>query len=147
VSRIVVPATRDLDAPPGAVWALLRDYREGRPRILPPQFSGYAVEEGGEGAGTVFRYTLRAARRERAYRMRVEEPAPGRELVEADTGSSLRTSWTVEPLDGGRSRVTVTTSWAGAGGVGGFFERTFAPRGVRGVYEQVLERLARAVAA
>jgi hypothetical protein len=37
--------------------------------------------------------------------------------------------------------VRVRTTWNGAGGIGGFFERTFAPKGLRRVYDQVLERL------
>jgi hypothetical protein len=37
--------------------------------------------------------------------------------------------------------VTVKTSWQGAGGVGGFFEKTFAPLGLRKIQSAVLENL------
>ena len=37
--------------------------------------------------------------------------------------------------------VRVRTTWDGAGGVGGFFERTFAPKGLRRTYDGMLERL------
>jgi hypothetical protein len=39
--------------------------------------------------------------------------------------------------------VRVETRWQGAGGVGGVFERLFAPRVLRGIYVDELERLDR----
>jgi hypothetical protein len=62
-------------------------------------------------------------------------------LVESDANSSMVTAWTVHPTDAGLTTVRVRTTWNGAGGIGGFFERTFAPKGLRRVYEQILERL------
>jgi hypothetical protein len=53
------------------------------------------------------------------------------------------TTWTVEPVEAGRSRVRATTTWNGAGGIGGFFERTFAPKGLQRVYGEILGRLDR----
>jgi hypothetical protein len=35
----------------------------------------------------------------------------------------------------------VHTTWNGAGGIGGFFERTFAPAGLRRIYDGVLGNL------
>jgi hypothetical protein len=72
--------------------------------------------------------------------MVVTEPAE-RTLVETDQNSSLVTTWTVLPTDAGLSTVRVRTTWQGAGGIGGFFERTFAPKGLRRVYGGMLERL------
>ena len=43
-------------APPAAVYAVLADYRNHHPHILPQQyFHNFVVEEGGQGAGTIFR--------------------------------------------------------------------------------------------
>jgi hypothetical protein len=36
----------------------------------------------------------------------------------------------------------VATEWEGGSGVGGFFERTFAPMGLRSIYTEMLNRLA-----
>ncbi len=36
----------------------------------------------------------------------------------------------------------MTSTWNGAGGIGGFFERTFAPKGLARIHDLVLERLA-----
>jgi hypothetical protein len=48
----------------------------------------------------------------------------------------------VDPEVSGSSLVQISTSWQGAGGIGGFFERTFAPRAMKAIYEDELHRLA-----
>lgn len=140
MATINVSAERIIDAPAGTVYGYIADHREHHPRFLPPAFSDFTVESGGVGAGTVSRFKVNAGGRSREYRMQVAEPEPGRIMTESDTESSLVTTWTVEP-DGDRSRVTISTTWQGAGGIGGFFERTFAPRVMRRIYEDELERL------
>ena len=92
------------------------------------------------GEGTINRFTVTAGGRTREYRMKVAEPEPGRVLTESDTGSSLVTKTTVTPR-GSISLVEISTTWDGAGGIGGFFERLFAPRVMRGIYANELERL------
>lgn len=139
MGTIRVAAERTIDAPPDAVYGCLADMHE-HANILPPAFSDFRVERGGVGAGTVISYTFSAGRRTRQYRMEVAEPEPGRVLTESDTNSSLVTRFTVSP-EGGRSLVQIETTWEGAGGIGGFFERTFAPRVLQGVYTEELERL------
>jgi uncharacterized protein YndB with AHSA1/START domain len=140
MAMIHVTAERTIDAPPERVYTYLADMREHHPRFLPPAFSDFQVESGGVGAGTVTRFTLTTGRRSRSYRMQVAEPEPGRVLTESDTQSSLVTTFTVDPADGG-SRVEIATSWQGAGGIGGFFERTFAPRVLTRLYDDELARL------
>jgi hypothetical protein len=49
-------------------------------------------------------------------------------------------NWTVAPAGTGSS-VTVKTTWTGAGGIGGFFEKTFAPLGLRKIQDEVLANL------
>jgi len=129
-----------VNAPADKVYGYIADMREHHPRFLPPAFSDFRVESGGVGAGTVTRYKLTAGGRTREYRMSVAEPEPGRVLTESDTGSSMVTTFTVTP-EGGASRVEISSTWQGAGGIGGFFERTFAPRAVRSLYEDELTRL------
>ena len=92
------------------------------------------------GAGTVTHFKLTAGGRTRGYRMSVTEPEPGRVLAESDTNSSLVTIFTFVP-QGGDCLVRISTSWDGAGGVGGLFERLFAPRAMRAIYLDELERL------
>jgi uncharacterized protein YndB with AHSA1/START domain len=140
MGKINVSAERTIDAPAPAVYSYIADHREHHPNFLPPQFSDFKIESGGVGAGTVTTFKVTAGGRTREYRMQVEEPEPGRVMVERDTGSSLVTTWTVTP-SGEQSSVHLETEWDGAGGIGGFFERTFAPRVMRGIYEDELGRL------
>ena len=136
---------RTIGQPRQEVWDVLRDYGR-RPAWLPDAFRDYSVESGGIGAGTVASYTLSAGRRERAYRVEVTEPEPDRQLRERDTNSSLVTTWTLADADGGGTRVELASEWQGASGIGGFFERTFAPKALGRVYDGVLERLERELA-
>jgi uncharacterized protein YndB with AHSA1/START domain len=140
VATVRASAESVIDAPAETVYGYLADMREHHPRFLPPAFEGFRVESGGVGAGTIVRFTLNAGRRRRDYRMEVAEPEPGRVLTESDTGSSLVTTFTVTP-EGQRSRVRIASAWEGAGGIGGFFERTFAPRVLSRLYEDELSRL------
>lgn len=140
MATIHVSAAQVVDAPAADVYGYIADMREHHPRFLPETFSDFTVEAGGVGAGTVTRFKTNAGGRTREYRMQVAEPEPGRVLTESDTESSLVTTFTVDP-EGDRSRVQISTTWEGAKGIGGFFERTFAPRVLRRVYEDELRRL------
>lgn len=139
MGQVVATAERAIDAPAEQVYGYLADMHQHQ-QFLPPAFSGFRVEQGGTGEGTVTRFAITAGGRTRSYEMHVTEPDPGRTLVETDAGSSLVTTYTVTP-DGGRCTVSVRTTWDGAGGIGGFFERTFAPRALRGLYTDLLGRL------
>lgn len=146
MAHIYVKSEKVVNANPADVYTALSDYKEKRPALLTPNFVDYKVEKGGRGDGTVVSYRLHAARRERPYHVQVKEPVKGQVLTENDTKSSLVTTWTVTPLaDGQRSKVRVATEWEGGRGVGGFFERVFAPLGVRGVYNRVLDQLSKSV--
>ncbi len=142
MAQIRIAADRLIQAPAEKVYLYIADYREHHPRFLPPAFSDYRVEQGGVGAGTVVRFRMTVGRRSRVYRQQVAEPEPGRVLTESDLSSSAVTTFTVSP-EGDQSRVQIVTTWKGAGGVGGFFERIFAPRALRRLYADELERLDR----
>lgn len=141
MSQVVATAEGIVRAPAAEVTRALADYEAVRPRILPVQFSEYRVESGGQGAGTRVHWTFAAtSKRVRDQVLDVTEPAPGT-LVETDRNSSMVTTWTVLAADSGATTVRVRTSWDGAGGIGGFFERTFAPKGLARVYTDLLGRL------
>jgi Polyketide cyclase / dehydrase and lipid transport len=128
-------------APADLTYRLIAD-DEHHVKFLPEGFSDFEVLEGGIGAGTVHRFKVTAGGRVREYLMHVDEPEPGRVITETDQNSSLVTSFTVTPAGDG-CRVRIETRWTGAGGVGGFFERTFAPRVMRKMYADELGRLDR----
>jgi hypothetical protein len=141
MSEVVATAEHVVRAPAERVKAALGDYEGARRRAMPEQFSDYRVEAGGSGAGTRVHWRFAAtAKRVRDQLIDVTEPSADT-LVERDTNSSMVTTWTVSPADAGVTTVRVRTTWTGASGVGGFFERTFAPKGLRRVYADLLTRL------
>ena len=129
-----------MSAPADVVYGYLADMRDHHPKFLPPAFSDFQVESGGVGAGTVIRYKLTAGGRTREFRTKVAEPEPGKILTESDTRSSSVTTFTVSPR-GAASLVQISSAWDGAGGIGGLFERMFAPRVMRAIYLDELSRL------
>jgi hypothetical protein len=144
MAKVTASASRALDAPPDRVLEFLRDYRDARPQILTDNYTAYRVEQGGHGKGTVIGYHFAAGGRERDYRLAVEEEGDG--LLERDQLSTFVSRWSVAPAGDG-AQVTLESSWQGAGGIGGMFERTFAPMGLRRIYAQMLDKLAGAVSA
>ena len=142
MGTINVEAEKTIAAPAATVYGYLADMREHHPHFLPPAFSDFVVESGGVGAGTVTRFKVTAGGRTREFRVTVAEPEPGRVMTETDANSSSVTTFTVTP-DGDRSLVKIGTTWQGAGGVGGFFERRFAPGGLKKLYDDALARLDR----
>ena len=141
MSQVVATAERVVRAPADRVRSALADYEGTRRRVLPEQYSDYRVEAGGQGAGTRVHWRFAAtSKRVRDQLLSVTQPRADT-LVETDANSSMVTTWSVHPADAALTTVRVRTTWNGAGGVGGFFERTFAPKGLRRVYDQLLERL------
>ena len=126
-------------AEPAKVLDAIADYQGVRPRILSPHYSQYRVLEGGNGRGTVAEWKLQATK-SRVRQVCAEVDLAGHTVIEKDANSSLMTNWTVSPAGPGSS-ITVKTTWNGAGGVKGFFERTFAPLGLRRIQDEVLANL------
>ena len=147
MSHIHAEASRVIDARPEEVYARLADYRVSHPAILPkPYFTEVAVEQGGQGAGTIVRVRMNVMGAQRAYRQIVSEPQPGRVLMETDATAGVTTTFTVEPLDGGqRCRVTIATDAATRSGVMGWLEQLLTPTVMRRIYEKELQQLATSV--
>jgi uncharacterized protein YndB with AHSA1/START domain len=141
MAQVEATTQREIGAPPEQVLAALADYAGTRRRLLPENYSEYEVREGGTGAGTLVHWKLRATeKRVRDCLLDVTSPAADT-LVESDRNSTLVTTWKVAAAGEGRSQVTVSTTWSGASGIGGFFERTFAPKGLNRIQDQTLARL------
>jgi len=139
MGTIHVAQEGQIGAPADLTYRLIADDTHHQ-RFLPDGFSDFKTLEGGVGAGTLHSFKIDAGRRVREYRMRVAEPEPGRVLTESDEASSLVTTFTVTPSGEG-CVVKIETQWTGAGGVGGFFERTFAPKVMARMYADELSRL------
>ena len=137
-----VAVTEIIDAPVEVIYALISDYHHGHPSILPPQyFKELVVEEGGQGAGTVVRVVMEIMGNRQSFRLKVTEPVPGRVLVEEDAAAGTISRFTLDPLDDGRTRVTIATDVRAAGGLRGLIERWISPALLRRVYQDELHLL------
>ncbi len=141
--EIYVTAERQVAAPAERVYRILADYTHHQ-RILPPAFSDFTIEKGGVGAGTVVSFKVTAAGVTQFHRDTVAEPEPGRVLTETNDRGKL-TTFTVTPIGGptsDRTLVKIETRWP-ARGLQGLVERLVAPRMLRGLFMDELERLER----
>ncbi len=142
MGQVNATTERVYQASPERVYEALADYTVTRPKLLPAQYSEYEVKAGGTGAGTQVHWKLQATeKRVRDCLFTVTEPGP-RTLVETDANSSMVITWTVTPAGENQAKVVISTTWQGATGIGGFFERTFAPKGLNRIHDAVLVRLA-----
>jgi carbon monoxide dehydrogenase subunit G len=139
MGQVSASSTVLINAEPDAVLTAVADYQTVRPKILSSHYSGYQVLEGGQGAGTVATWKLQATE-SRIRDVKASVDVAGHTVIEKDANSTMVTNYTVAPAGTGSS-VTVKTSWQGAGGVKGFFEKTFAPLGLRKIQAEVLANL------
>jgi hypothetical protein len=139
----LVTASAHVGAAPQRVYAIIADYRNGHPRILPKQFTSLAVEQGGIGDGTVIRFTMRIFGRRFAFRGVVTEPEPGRVLVEENVGDNPST--TTFTVDRGSTPeeavVMIATELPYKKGVLGAIEQFLTTRTLQSIYAQELELL------
>jgi hypothetical protein len=145
MAQVTARTERTIDAPAERVRTALADYDKVRPAILTDHYRDYRVEAGGHGDGSRVHWKLQATKkRVRDQLVEVSQPSAD-QIIERDTNSSMVTTWTVKPVGTDRSVVAVESTWTGAGGIGGFFERTFAPKGLRRIHDGVLSNLDGAV--
>jgi hypothetical protein len=135
----VIPARRD------RVYSLLANYNDGHARIVPKQFTGLTVEQGGVGEGTIIRFQMSLLGKKQSFRAAVTEPEPGRVLVETDLDTNgAVTTFTVDPGTApADSRVTISTVLPVRSGFLGFVDKTFSTLLLRPLYVQELANLAR----
>jgi len=141
----IISASATIPARRERVYSLIANYNDGHPRILPKQFSGLAVEQGGIGAGTVIRFQMSVFGRKQTFRAAITEPEPGRVLVETDIGNNgAVTTFTVDPGSApADSRVTISTELAVRSGFLGKIERKLSTLLLRPIYVRELQNLAR----
>ncbi|HTO93379.1 MAG TPA: SRPBCC family protein [Bacteroidota bacterium] len=146
--RSTAAETSLIQAPPDRVYAVIRDYREHHPRILPRKyFRNLTVTEGGIGAGTHASVEMRVLGVSRALHFVVSEPTPGRVLVEATPDGSTVTTFTVEPTPGGAAtRLTFSTEFTTREGFSGAIERMTTTVMLRRIYRKEMQQLAEYIA-
>lgn len=131
--KYTVEAEATLNAPAAKVYAILADYHDGHPRVLPSAFTDLKVIRGGFGAGTVIDVGMKAFGKVRIVRGYVTEPEPGRVLEEAYPDSDIVTRFYITPVSASECRVRIWSEMTGKGGPLGWVERKL----VRGFLEKV----------
>ncbi|WP_333619778.1 SRPBCC family protein [Dietzia sp.] len=133
-----------IDAPAATVADRLASYQL-RPEIQPEQYSAYRVVSGGNGEGTIAAWHLQATKkRSRDVQVNVSESGDRARkwtLTESDQNSTLVTTYTVTDKGDNVSTLVVESTWDGAKGIGGFFERTFAPGGLQKIQQAQIDLL------
>jgi hypothetical protein len=149
MTTVHAQASAIVPAPAADIYHILADYRHAHPAILPkPYFEELVVEEGGHGAGTIFRLRMNVLGSKRLFHEVVTEPVPGRVLVETDHATGQTSTFTLEPLgDGRQTRVTISTDFPARPGLAGLLERWLNPPITRHIFRQELELLAQYVEA
>ena len=135
MAQVTATTQRTIEAPAEKVTAALADYETVRPQILTENYGDYRVEPDKR-----VHWTLQATKKRVRDQLVTVEVDRDR-IVERDANSSMVTTWTVASEGTDRSTVTVETTWNGAGGIGGFFEKTFAPKGLARIHDGVLANL------
>ena len=133
-----------MEAPADRVYAIIADYRDGHPHILPKQFRNLTVERGGIGAGTIIRFDVRVLGQTQRFRAKVSEPEPGRVLVEEnlEPAPSKTTFTVVKSPSGSGTRVTFVMEATSRGGLLGAVERFLSKRVMQKMYAEELSLLA-----
>ena len=140
MARHCISAQGHIHQPAVTVYRVLTDYRQHHPRILPPAFRNFAVQEGGAGIGTRFTFDLRVLGRTRHYRGVVTRAEPERYLCEAYPDENSETWFRIDPAPGGCT-VTIGTEFDGRDGLPGRLERWMAGLILRPIYADELRRL------
>jgi len=142
-STLDVSASADIAASSRDVYRLIADYRAGHPRMLPRNFfRNLQVDAGGFGAGTVIHFDMLAFGRTQRLLARITEPNPGRVLAETYPENGAVTTFTVDSLGFGRSRVTIATRLLANSGGRGRIELWMLKRYLRKVYVAELALIA-----
>jgi uncharacterized protein YndB with AHSA1/START domain len=148
MTRYHVSSSGRIPAAPARVYAVLADYRQHHPRIVPPEyFRKLEVLEGGVGAGTRTRVEMRLLGQRRVFEHVISEPEPGRVLREADPDGSNATTFLVDPIEGGAAtHLTISTELPGRPGIVGALERKVVTWTLQRVYRKEIVRVADYVA-
>jgi polyketide cyclase/dehydrase/lipid transport protein len=138
-----VSAAAIVRAPAARVYAILADYRQHHPRIVPPEyFRKVEVVEGGVGAGTRTRIEMRVLGMTKRATHIIREPEPGRVLEEVDADGFSVTTFVVDPADNGASAsVSIRTTFTVRSGPLGALERLLTTAVLRRIYTKELARI------
>lgn len=142
METIIIEASRVIPANIKTVYDVIADYEGGHQAILPkPAFREMNVLEGGYGAGTRLRVHVRIWGQSYYYNQIVEEPEPGRVILERDLDTGQYTTFTLDSLSDNSTKVTITSVNPLSEGIKGFLERISQPTIISNLFKQELRNL------
>ncbi len=145
-TRIMAEAL--IPAPPTTVYTMLADYHIGHVLALPTRhFRDLVVEEGGQGAGTIFHMRSEVLGVTQTIRMRVSEPEPGHILEEAAFDGQMVTRFIVDAAPSGITHLTILTRYQTAPGIRGWIEGRLIRNALGRIYHTELRQIARVLTA
>jgi hypothetical protein len=126
-----------------AIHAVITDYRVGHQAIVPkPYFSELTIEQGGQGAGTIIRFTATVFGKTDTYHQLITEPEPGRVILETDIETGQYSKFILEPLNNGtQTRVTIFVEFPLSSGIQGIADKLLKPMVSRWLFRQELRNL------
>jgi len=143
MSKYEVAVSKVIPAPADKVYPVFADYIESHPAILPKEFTGLTVSEGGYGAGTVMEVGMKVFGVKVVLNLTATEPEPGRILAEEDKEAGVYTTFSVEPINGGeQSHVTIATQFRASPGIKGAVEKLINRPVTRRIYNDELDNVA-----
>jgi ribosome-associated toxin RatA of RatAB toxin-antitoxin module len=144
-----VEVSHVFNATPQELYAIISDFKKGLPSILPKKyFTGWKVEKGGNGAGTIVNVKMTFFGKDQHFRLAVTEPKPGRELVETDTDTGKYTRFTFKPLDDGkRCEITIDSKIPVQNGLLSYFKSLMVANMSKGLYKSELLALEKKITA
>lgn len=149
MSQYHAAASGIINAPADQIYAVISDYVQGHPSILPARyFTEMTITEGGQGGGTSAIIRMNAFGTSMVFHVDVTEPEPGRVLVEEDKSAGVITTFTLQAINGGeQTQVTIATDGRISPGLRGLVERMMTPALLRKIYREELDLLASVVKA
>lgn len=143
MKTITIKVSDTVPANVEAVYAVIADYNVGHQAILPrPAFREMKVLEGGYGAGTRLHLHVRVWGQSTYFEQVVEEPEPGRVLIERDINTGQYSTFTLESLSDRETQVTITSVMPISRGLKGFLERMSQPAIISKLFKTELQNLA-----
>lgn len=143
MASITIEVSNIIPANIETVYAIIADYNVGHQAILPkPAFREMSVLDGGVGAGTRLHVHVKIYGQSYYYDQIVEEPEPGRVIIERDINTGQFSTFTLEPLSDNQTCVKITAVNPLRPGIMGLIERISQPRIIGNLFKIELQNLA-----
>ena len=139
MSTTQVEMSAQINQSASKIYQAIADYRRHHPQFLPKNyFKKLEIEEGGIGAGTIFKADMEVFGNKSSFHMRVSEPQSGRVIQETDLNSGLVTTFTIDPLNTNSATVTIASQWQRPSGLISWLDSAMRSLVMKRIYKEEL---------